>query len=58
MKTLEGLYVGCRCISDIKNATNEMMQIKAFHGKLGGRVALHGIISLDEKNQTERMPEN
>ena len=47
VKTLEGLYVGCRHISDIKNATNEMMQVKEFHGKLGGRVALHGIISLD-----------
>ena len=47
VKTLEGLYVGCRNISDIKNATNEMMQVKEFHGKLGGRVALHGIISLD-----------
>ena len=23
VKTLEGLYVGCRCISDIKNATND-----------------------------------
>jgi hypothetical protein len=47
VKTLEGLYVGCRHISDIMNATNEMMQVKEFHGKLGGRVALHGIISLD-----------
>lgn len=47
VKTLEGLYVGCRHISDIKNVTNEMMQVKEFHGKLGGRVALHGIISLD-----------
>lgn len=47
VKTLEGLYVGCRHISDIKDATNEMMQVKEFHGKLGGRVALHGIISLD-----------
>ena len=54
VKTLEGLYVGCRCISDIKNATNEMMQIKAFHGKLGGRVALHGIISLDEKESDRK----
>ena len=54
VKTLEGLYVGCRCISDIKNATNEMMQIKAFHGKLGGRIALHGIISLDEKESDRK----
>ena len=30
MKTLDGLYVGCRHISDIKNATEEMMQIKEY----------------------------
>ena len=28
LKTVEGLYVGCRHISDIKNATEEMMQVK------------------------------
>lgn len=54
VKTLEGLYVGCRNISDIKNATNEMMQVKEFHGKLGGRVALHGIISLDEAESDKK----
>ncbi|MBR1643446.1 MAG: relaxase/mobilization nuclease domain-containing protein, partial [Butyrivibrio sp.] len=54
VKTLEGLYVGCRNISDIKNATNEMMQVKEFHGKLGGRVALHGIISLDAAESDKR----
>lgn len=47
LKTLDGLYVGSRHISDIKNATNEMMQIKEFYGKLDGRVATHGVISLD-----------
>lgn len=46
IKTLQGLYVGGRHISDIQNATNEMMQVKEFHDKLGGRVALHGIVSL------------
>ena len=46
IKTLQGLYVGGRHISDIQNATNEMMQVKEFHNKLGGRVALHGIVSL------------
>lgn len=46
IKTLQGLYVGERHISDIQNATNEMMQVKEFHNKLGGRVALHGIVSL------------
>ncbi len=54
VKTLEGLYVGCRHISDIKNATNEMMQVKEFHKKLGGRVALHGIISLDESESDKK----
>lgn len=46
IKTLQGLYVGGRHISDIQNVTNEMMQVKEFHNKLGGRVALHGIVSL------------
>ena len=46
IKTLQGLYVGGRHISDIQNATNEMMQVKEFYNKLGGRVALHGIVSL------------
>lgn len=46
IKTLQGLYVGGRHISDIQNATNEMMRVKEFHNKLGGRVALHGIVSL------------
>lgn len=46
LKTLQGLYVGERHISDIQDATDEMMQVKEFHNKLGGRVALHGIVSL------------
>ena len=33
IKTLQGLYVGGRHISDIQNATNEMMQVKEFHNK-------------------------
>lgn len=47
IKTVDGLYVGARHISDIKNATEEMMQVKEFFGKLDGRVATHGVISLD-----------
>lgn len=47
IKTASGLYVGCRHISDIKHATEEMMQIKEFYGKLDGRVATHGVISHD-----------
>lgn len=47
IKTVDGLYVGARHISDIKNATEEMMQVKEFFGKVDGRVATHGVISLD-----------
>ncbi len=54
VKTLEGLYVGGKNISDISNAVNEMMQIKEFHGKTGGRVALHGIISLDKDESDKK----
>lgn len=49
MKTVQGLYIGGRHISDITHATEEMMQVKEFFGKMGGRVATHGVISLDEK---------
>lgn len=49
IKTMDGLYVGGRHIVDFNNATNEMMQVKEFYGKLGGRVATHGIISLDRE---------
>ncbi|MCR5338673.1 MAG: relaxase/mobilization nuclease domain-containing protein, partial [Lachnospiraceae bacterium] len=54
VKTLKGVYTGCKNISDIKNATEEMMQVKMFYGKTGGRVALHGIISLDEKESDKK----
>ena len=49
IKTVNGLYVGGRHITDISNATEEMMQVKEFYGKLDGRVATHGVISLDEE---------
>jgi len=49
IKTLQGLYVGARHISDVSNAVDEMMQVKEFYKKLDGRVALHGIISLEEE---------
>ena len=54
IKTLQGLYVGARHISDVTNAVDEMMQVKEFYKKLDGRVALHGIISLDEEESDER----
>ena len=49
IKTVNGLYVGGRHITDISNATEEMMQVKEFFGKLDGRVATHGVISLNEE---------
>ena len=55
IKTANGLYVGGRHITDISNATEEMMQVKEFYGKLDGRVATHGVISLDEE---ESEPKN
>ena len=54
MKTAAGLYVGCRHISDISHATDEMMQVKQFYGKLDGRVATHGIVSLDASESDPR----
>ena len=48
IKTINGLLVGGRHISDFHNATKEMMDIKEFYGKTDGRVATHGVISLDE----------
>ncbi len=47
LKTLDGLYVGCRQVSDVSKAVDEMMLVKEFYGKTDGRVAMHGIISLD-----------
>ena len=38
LKAVDGLYVGCRHISDLKNATEEMMQVKWFFEKTDGRV--------------------
>ena len=55
IKTMEGLYVGGRIISSFDNAINEMIQIKEFFGKMDGRVALHGVVSLDAE---ESNPEN
>ena len=54
LKTLDGLYIGCRQVSDVSRAVDEMMQVKEFYQKTGGRVAMHGIISLDaEESQIE-----
>ena len=54
LKTLDGLYIGCRQVSDVSKAVDEMMQVKEFYQKTDGRVAMHGIISLDsEESQIE-----
>ncbi len=55
LKTAQGLYVGGRHISDFSRATEEMMQVKEFYRKLDGRVATHGVISLDA---SESNPKN
>ncbi|MCF0127101.1 MAG: relaxase/mobilization nuclease domain-containing protein, partial [Pseudobutyrivibrio sp.] len=47
IKTVAGLYVGGRHITAIDRATEEMMQVKEFFEKTDGRVATHGIISVD-----------
>ena len=54
IKTVDGLYVGGRHIMDFDNATSEMMQVKEFYGKLDGRVAMHGIISMSEEESDPR----
>lgn len=50
IKTVYGAYIGTRNLisDDIKSAVDEMMDVKKFYAKTGGRTALHGIISLDE----------
>lgn len=53
VKTMDGLYVGGRHIVDFNNATEEMMRVKEFYGKMDGRVATHGIISLDRGESGE-----
>jgi len=54
IKTVNGLYVGGRHITDISHATEEMMQVKEFFGKLDGRVATHGVMSLDEEESNPK----
>ena len=35
LKTLDGLYIGCRQVSDVSKAVDEMMQVKEFYQKTG-----------------------
>lgn len=48
IKTIDGAYVAVQNLvsADVAGAVKEMMDVKKFYGKLGGRAALHGIISL------------
>lgn len=48
IKTVDGAYVAVQNLvsADVRGAVKEMMDVKNFYGKLGGRAALHGIISL------------
>ena len=54
IKTMEGAYVGTRNLisSNMKHAVEEMMQVKEFYEKKDGRAALHGMISLEEKESS------
>ena len=54
VKTLQGAYTGMKYITDMKRAADEMMQVKAYYKKTGGRVALHGIISVDEEESDKK----
>lgn len=53
IKTLSGLYVGSRNITNTNNAMEEMIELKSYHGKMDGRIALHGMISLDDEDSRE-----
>lgn len=57
VKTIDGAYVAVQNLvsADVTGAVKEMMDVKKFYGKLGGRAALHGIISLPvEESGKER----
>ena len=57
LKTLHGAYIGSYNLksTNVKDAVSEMMDVKKFFDKTGGRSALHGIISLGEEDSS---PEN
>lgn len=54
VKTLKGLFVGSRNILNIDHALEEMIALKKYHGKMDKRIALHGVISLDDKDSDEK----
>lgn len=54
IKTVNGALVGVNNLksSDITTAVSEMIDVKKFYGKLDGRAALHGVISIDSSLHT------
>ena len=50
IKTLEGQLVGGRHIIDLSNAVPEMLSVKDYFRKPSGRIALHGMLSLEGKD--------
>ena len=54
LKTLDGLLIGGRKITDVGNAAKEMIDVKEYFHKTDGRVALHGVISLPEEESDEK----
>ncbi len=60
IKTVDGAYIGVQNLvsSDVHGAVKEMMDVKKFYGKMDGRTALHGIISLPvEESDKDRAPD-
>lgn len=48
IKTMSGALVGCQNLRSVETAFKEMLEVKKKFGKEGGRLALHGTISLEE----------
>lgn len=55
VKTMNGALVGTHNVASVEGAFDEMMAVKRFYGKEGGRIALHGEISVEAFEST---PEN
>ena len=56
LKTLDGLYIGCKQISDINDSVAEMMQVKEFYGKtaeeISPRLKIHNATETIEMEDT------
>lgn len=51
-KTMKGALVGTHNVVSADTALDEMMNVKKFYGKMAGRIALHGTISLESFEST------